>query len=201
MTTSTPITPEPALTFDAEAHAYRLGDRRLPSVTQVLGAVWLIEDEWYTEESRVRGRYVHKATMFEEREGLDDSSIDGRLAGYITAYRAFIRDVRPGPCILLEQPLADPVLGYAGTEDQLRPMFNSLGLIDHKTGSEAPWHPIQTGAYDRLVQVYDPSLPPRKRYVLYLRKDGTYRLIEHTDRTDFKIFQAALTLAQFKERR
>src|SRR3990172_2479587 len=106
------------VSFDAETHTYRLGDRRLLSVTQALSAAALIDAEWYTEESRIRGRFVHRAIMYEEREGLDDSSIDERLAGYVAAYRAFIRDVRPGPCLLLEMPLADPFLGFAGTPDQ-----------------------------------------------------------------------------------
>jgi len=189
------------LSFDGETHAYRLGDRRLPSVTQVLGAVGLIEDDWYTEEGRIRGRYVHKAIMFEEREGLDDSSIDERLAGYVAAYRAFIRDVRPGPCLLLEMPLADPFLGFAGTPDQFRPLFADLGLVDTKSGSPADWHPIQTSAYGHLVGLQKPAWRHRKRFALYLRKDGLYRLVEHKDRNDFRIFQAALNVAQWKEAR
>lgn len=189
----------PALTFDPTEHIYRLAGQRVLSVTQVLKAVGLIDDEWYTEESRIRGSYVHKAITFEEREGLDDASIDERLAGYVAAYRAFVQEARPGACSLLEQQLADPVLRYAGTPDQVRLLFGGFALIDHKTGPAAIWHPLQTAAYDRLVHVADPSVPRLRRFALYLRKDGTYRLQEHTGRNDFKVFQAALAVAHFKE--
>jgi hypothetical protein len=177
----------------------------VPSVTQVLGAVALIEDEWFSEQSRERGRFVHKAIFYEEREGLDDASLDPRLEGYVRAYRAFVRDVRPGPCLLIETPLADPVLGYAGTPDQLRPINDRLAVVDHKSGGEAAWHPLQTAAYAYLMREHatiwpaGAAVPVLDRYALYLHSNGQYRLVPHTDRRDFKVFQAALAVAHFKE--
>jgi len=172
-------------------------------VTQVLRRVGLIEDDFYTEESRIRGRYVHQAIMYEEREGLDESSVDERLAGYVAAYRGFVRDVRPGRCLLLEQPLAHRLYEYAGTPDQIREIKGHLALLDHKTGQPAPWHGLQTAAYVELAYCtadlwWTGATAPRlRRYVLYLRPDGTYRLVEHTDWKDWKLFLAALAVAQF----
>jgi hypothetical protein len=205
---STAVDTTPRLVFEPETHVYRLGGRRVLSVTQVLTAAGLIDAEWFTEESRTRGSYVHKMIMYDEREGLDERSVDERLAGYLAAYRAFVRDLSPGPCMLLEQPLADPVLRYAGTPDQLRlrPMRGRLALIDHKSGAPFPWHRLQTAAYAYLIREHAPLwniekeiVPPLARYCLYLRPNGQYRLEEHSDRNDWKLFQAALAIAQFKE--
>lgn len=201
------------LDFDAEDHVYRLHrpetpaswGQVIPSVTQALTAAALIEGDWYTERARERGRFVHKAIFYEEREGLNDASLDERLVGYVAAYRAFIRDVRPGPCLLGEAPLADPVLRFAGTLDQVRSINQRIALIDHKTGAEAKWHGCQLAAYQRLtntegtIGLAEP-LGVVDRYVLYLRPNGQYRLVQQTDRADWKVFAAALTIAHFKEK-
>jgi hypothetical protein len=135
---------------------------------------------------------------------LDEGSVDPRLVGYLKAYRAFVRDARPGPCVLLETPLADPVLGFAGQPDQVRPLSNRLAVLDLKSGAEARWHHIQTAAYDHLVRTPGDRLvgtqitSPLARFTLYLRKDGQFRLVEHTSRHDFKVFQAALVLDHYK---
>lgn len=194
------------LTFDAEKHEYRLHDaqtpaawgRLLPSVTQILHAVGLIDDQWYMEEHRTRGRYVHQMIAFEEREGLDESTVDQRLAGHLAAYRRFIAEAHPGPCRLLERPLADAALGYAGTPDQVRELHGRLALIDHKSGTPLPWHPLQTGAYESLVRLSDLQTGPLDRYALYLHRNGTYRLERHADRRDFKVFQACVAVTHFK---
>lgn len=189
---------QPGLTFDPEAHEYHLDGQRLMSVTDVLRSVQLIDDSWFDEEARVRGRYVHKAIAYEERGGLDESSVDERLAGYLAAYRAFVREVEPGACLLVEEPLAHPIHRYAGTVDQVRPIAGKLAVLEHKTGGPARWHALQTAAYAALAEVKLSPAHPLRRYVLYLRPDGTYRLVEQSSRDDWKLFLAALALAAFK---
>lgn len=204
----------PVLHFDEATHEYRFHDpaapavwgKVVPSVTQILHAVGIIDDTWFKEEHRIRGRYVHRMILYEERQVLDERTVDPRLRGYLEAYRRFIAEHEPGPCLLIEQPLADPVLGYAGTPDQVRILRNDHSLIDHKTGISLPWHPIQTAAYNVLVREQatiwpaDQAVPIPKRYGLYLHKDGKYDLHQHTDNPrDWKRFKAALTIAKFKE--
>lgn len=196
----------PVLAFEAETHTYRLHDaatpaawgQLVPSVTQVLHLVGLVDDRWYREEHRTRGRYVHKMIAYEEREGLDEASVDERLAGYLAGYRKFLADAQPGPCVLLETPLADPIRGYAGTPDQIRLLNGRLALIDHKTGSADSWHPLQSAAYVALYRLHTGDDKPVDRHTLYLKPNGTYRLSEpHRDRNDLKVFYAALAVAQF----
>lgn len=196
------------LHFDPVEHEYRLHDektpaswgRRLLSVTQALQACNLVDDDWYTEQSRQRGRFVHKAVMLEEQGRLDESTIDERLLGYIGAYRAFKRDVPLGPCEWLEQPLADPVLGFAGTPDQVRPVRDVLTLLDLKSGAPHPTHALQTSGYVHLLTVHNPDWRFLPRAALYLRKNGAYQLVPHENRNDIKIFKAAVVVAQWKEK-
>lgn len=200
---------KPVLTLEPD-HTYRLHTpdtpaswgRRLISVTQALHAAGLVEgEEWFTEESRIRGRYVHKAVMLEETVGLDESSIDPAIQGYIDAYRRFKQDAHLGPCVFIETPLADPTLGLAGTPDQVRLLDSRLGLIDLKSGVRSATHALQTAAYVHLLGLHNTEWRALPRFAVYLSVDGKYRLEEHRDRHDWRIFQAALTLIQFKETR
>lgn len=193
------------LTFEPEEHVYRLHDAAtpaawgavLPSVTQTLQLAAVIDDTYYTEEHRTRGRYVHRMIVFDESESVDESTVDSRLRGYLDAYRRFKRETQPGHCELIEQPLCDPILRVAGTPDQVRIFGGQLALIDHKTGSPLSAHRLQTAAYEHLVRGAL-KCGPLKRYCLYLQASGRYRLEEHTDRRDFAVFKACLSVAHFK---
>ena len=200
----------PLLAFDVAKHEYRLHapdtpaswGRVLPSVTQVIQAAGLVDgEEWFTEESRIRGRYVHKAVLYDETVGLDESSIDPALRGYIDAYRKFKRDVTLGPCDLIETPLADPVLGFAGTPDQVRTVDGRTALLDLKSGFRSAAHSLQTAAYVHLIGLHNGAWAALPRFVVYLAADGRYQIEENRDRRDWKVFTAALTLMQYRETR
>lgn len=197
----------PLLAFEPEDHTYRLHDattpaawgRLVPSVTQVIERAGLIGDTtWFTEESRQRGRIVHRAIMYDEREGLDPSSIDDRLVGYLDAYRAFKQAVDLGPCRLLETPLADPIRFVAGTVDQVRLLRGYLAVLDIKSGTQSAWWALQVAAYESLVRLAL-GCGPLKRYAVQLQKDGRFKLIEYQDRNDLRIFYSALAIVQWRE--
>lgn len=176
------------------AHRYSMDGRGFISVTQALKAAELIETEWFSEAARLRGQHVHEACMFVDDDDLD--STDPSYAPYVAAYDAFLRDAKP-QWAYIEQRVCDPVCGYAGTFDRVGFLNGNWALLDLKTGDEAAWHGPQTAAYARLVPTANGLKP--KRFGLYLRKDGTYRLQPFPDRNDEKVFLAALTVAQFKE--
>lgn len=187
----------PALAFDAATHTYALNGQRVLSVTQILEAVGLVDDDYFTEDSRTRGRYVHRMVLYSEREGLDENTVDERLRGYLEAYRRFVQEVAVGPCTLLERPLCDPILRFAGTPDQLRPMQGRETLIDLKSGQPHPTHGLQLAAYEHLIwrQLRCGRLD---RAAVYLKPNGSYRLRMYEDRNDWKIFDCARVLAQWK---
>lgn len=186
-----------ALTFDADIHAYHLNGVRLPSVTQVLFEAGLVDTAWYTDEARLRGTYVHAALALDHEGELDDDTLDPALAPYVTAWREYKRDAAI-QVLSYEQPVCDPERGYAGTYDVIVTDATVMPplLIDVKSGEPEPWAELQTAAYARAVKATD--LPVLRRAALWLRDDGTYRLIRHTDRNDERLFLACLEIVQWK---
>lgn len=180
------------LALDA-LHRYWLHGRELTGVTAALKAAGLIDSEWFTEAAQLRGTYVHEACTLVDDEQL--GSVDPIIAGYVAAYETFLRDAKP-EWGFVEHRVCDATLGYAGTLDRLGFLNGKWALVDLKSGAEVAWHRLQTAAYARLMP-HASGLKP-DRYGLYLRGDGTYRLLPHTDRADESTFLAALRIAQFR---
>lgn len=184
-----------ALTFEPAAHRYRLGSRELISVTQALSEAGLIDTSWYTAAAALRGTALHAAVQAYLATGV--VPIDDELLPFFDAYLNFQLDAG-FIAAASEERLCDPLLGYAGTLD-LRGRFqqydasgDSSDLIDIKTGHIPTWVGYQTAGYARLF----PDV--KRRWVLNLRADATYRIQSLTQRTDERVFLAALTVAQAK---
>lgn len=182
------------LTFDVQQHRHFYEGRELLGVTSVLKAVGLISTDWFSDEAARRGTCVHAAAEAIDRGTFQPATLDPSLVGYIRAYERFLAECRVGPCVLIEEQLADPVLGYAGIVDRVRLVRDRLSLIDLKTGGEARWHGYQLAAYEAMARLRLGCVLPR--YGLYLQVDGTYRVRQYADRTDWTIFRAALLVAQ-----
>lgn len=183
------------LTFEPVAHRYRLGTRDLISVTQALTEAGLVETSWFTPEAARRGTALHAAVqLYLETEAVPT---DDSLKPFFDAYLNFHLDAG-FVASASEERVCDPLLGYAGTLDlcgcfaHLDHSSHGSDLIDIKTGHVPEWVGYQTAAYARLL----PEV--RRRWVLNLRADGTYRLQALTNRTDERVFIAALTVAQAK---
>lgn len=97
-------------------------------------------------------------------------------------------------------------------------------ILDIKTGQKYKWHPIQTAGYQilyeysrpqgNLIEVrlqsesfagtidraYSSTGRIKKRMVVYVSSEE-YKVIEHKNENDLAVFQAALTLYQFKKTR
>lgn len=189
------------LAFDPVAHRYRVGDRDLISVTQVLAEAGLIDTRWFTEEAAARGTYVHAAIQLHHEGDLDADTLDPVLQPYFAAYLQFLEDTgfELDAC---EERLFDEALGYAGTLDlrgrirrrSLR--FPGIDIIDVKTGSVPTSVGYQTAGYTRMLPRELGAL--RWRWALNLRPDATYSLIPLEKRSDEAVFLAALTVAKAK---
>lgn len=184
-----PWTTDPEVTID-EQHVYRVRGRIVAGTTSIISRAGLIDPRWFTEESRQRGRIVHKIAELEDRGKLDMSSIDPRLTGYAEAYRKFKRETRFRP-FLIEWRFHDRVLDVCGTLDRLGEAFdNDVLLVDLKTGDVAEWVGLQLVSYERGVLAHpgapdylaDPLSKKTRKYrsikrrALQLRNDGTYKL-------------------------
>jgi hypothetical protein len=189
-------------TFDEASHLYTLHGSPVPSVTELIDQAGLKRGDWYTEESRERGKAVHRianALLLSQDVGESDTAfvMDKGYEGYVAALQRFIADKRLMP-VFVETPLADPSAWFAGTADFIGGMDGvPYAVVDLKTGPPMPWHSVQTEAYSRLAYL-ETGVPYYKRFGLYLREDGEYRLVPHTDILgDAKAFDAALTIYHF----
>lgn len=187
-----------SFSFDPETHIYTLDGVQIPSVTQILSGVGMVDNRYFTEEARVRGTYVHRATEFIDSGSLDWDALDPMLLPYCEAYQAFIEDKRP-EILLSEEPMYHAQHLYAGTLDRIIVMDGITALIDIKTGVPNRATAIQVAAYRELVRVNRDTVLT-KCFSLHLRDDGTYRMsfIENL-RQNFSIFLAALTVERYKK--
>ena len=63
------------LQFRAEDHSYHVNGVRLPSVTEILKDVGLIDTTFFAPEHAERGTRVHEATVFWDETGMDDDTL------------------------------------------------------------------------------------------------------------------------------
>lgn len=181
------------LTFEPIAHRYTLRTRELISVTQALDEAGFIDRQWFTDAALVRGTAVHAAVQAFHATGIAPS--DEVTAPFFDAYLEF-QTAGGFHVEASEERICHPMLGYAGTLDlrgRFRNFTQGTDLIDIKTGSVPSWVGYQTAAYARCVP--DPVV---RRWALNLRADATYRIQSLTNRTDERVFLAALTVAQAK---
>jgi len=118
---------------------------------------------------------------------------DGIIGQYYEAIEKFVRERRPIP-IQVEHSSVNEKLGYAGTADTECCLDNisERWIIDLKSGPERAVHSAQLlGGYKRLT-----GYEKAKRFgSLYIRKNGTYSLIEHThNHVDQAWFDGGLTV-------
>lgn len=184
----------PVLSFVEPSHRYYLGERELPSVTSILKETGLIDDRWFTEESRLRGQYVHLASHYLDDGDLAEDTVHPDYLPYLQAYMRF-RELMQPTWEFVEHRICDPLHGYAGTLDRAGTLNNGWkGVIDLKSGGLPPSVGPQTSAYRRCL----PQPHTWKRAALQLKQDGSFALHELTDRRDEAVFLAALTIVQFK---
>lgn len=180
------------IVFNSERHEYRTPSGVLvPNVTSILKGAGLIDDTWFTDYARTRGQAVHLATALYDRGELDETSVDGRITGYLDAWVRFKSDSGFQPH-LIEEPVGNENPMYAGTLDRAGTIGEASAILDIKTGHMPAWAALQTAAYQRCKPHY------RQRFGVELRENGTYRMTPFTDRNDWNVFAGALALVNWK---
>lgn len=187
------------LHFDPVAHRYTVDGRVLPSVTQVLELAGLVDKSWFTDFGRDRGHYAHQMLELDDLGDLDEASIDPQLVPYRSAYHACCAQGRAA-WTHVEHRMADATVGVAGTADRIGQFADALTIADIKTGHPEDYIAIQLGGYAYLAELTGaiPSAKRVKRIGIFIRSDGSYRVIEYADRSDLDVFRAALTVAQWR---
>ncbi len=196
-----------ALTLDAATHTYSIGARVLPSVTQV--GDWIDAyagvPRHVLEAAADRGRAVHLACELDDLGEL--GSMPDAIAPYVEAWRR-LREEAGAAMLAVEAMVADELHGYAGTLDWCGHLTRLRGvrpteicIIDRKaTASLLPSVGPQTAGYLGAWNRSHPEQKAKRRFAAHLRADGTYRLVEQTEASDFSVFLSGLTLFSWRLR-
>jgi len=188
------------LEFDEGPHVYRWNGKIVPSVTQVLKPLtdYSMVDADKLERARQEGVAIHKTVELYETGDLDAASLPEWLEPYLAAWMKFKAEMKFSVA-KSEQRVYHRVYGYAGTYDLSGDMNGHDALVDLKRSFMAgPAIGLQLAAYLAAASFKAEALSSSLRYALQLRADGTYRLQEFTDKTDFQTFLAALTLWKWR---
>jgi hypothetical protein len=176
-------------------HRYWMNGRELDGCTNTLAAVGLINRDRYTEEARDRGSYVHEIIHADLEGDLVEEAVVPEYFGYLTAARTYVRESGI-EIIAVEQLLADPDRSIAGRPDVIGRIGARFVIPDWKTGGQERWHGYQGAWYEHLARVNGLISGLVSRVAVYLSEDGTYRTHPHTNRIDWTVAQAAITVVQ-----
>lgn len=180
---------EPQPQFDRETHTYTLGNRVLPSVTEIIKAAGLVDLTWFTEAGRQTGEDVAYLTELYDHARHDKivKILDERpeLEGYFDAWTAFRVD--SGFVVQadgIERPVWDAAAGYAGCLDRVGRLNWRPAIVDGKRYAHVPWHGVQLAAY---ASTFD---TPHLRVGVHLKADGKYKLHRFDDDADYDVWKA-----------
>jgi hypothetical protein len=167
----------------------------VPNVTRIIGDLydWSLVPAEALEHKRQIGSAVHSAIELDLRDDLDISTVDSQAEGYFEAWRRFRLEKRFN-CCLSECWIASRRFRYAGTLDLAGDMDGSDVLIDAKTTDTShPGSTLQTAAYLHAASEMGYMPAHAKRFALYLRPNGAYRLEPHPYKNDFTVFLSCLS--------
>ncbi|MDA8112095.1 MAG: PD-(D/E)XK nuclease family protein [Nitrospiraceae bacterium] len=185
------------LQFRAEDHSYHVNGVRLPSVTEILKDVGLIDTTHFKPEHAERGTTVHEATQFWDETGMEDDTIPEELLGYLEGWKKFREETGFEPSHI-EQSFYSPQ-GYAGTVDRIGKThkINPI-LLDIKTGPKQGWHRLQLAAY-ALMAKHELRIPIWEYWGVHLKRDGKYSVETYKSIEDSADWLAVLKVYQLKQ--
>ena len=206
------------LKFTEEGHRYELNGQRLISLTQILSAAGLVDysavNPQVLEDKAKFGTKVHEYCLWLSKGDLDMDDLKPYLKYWnrVEGWRQFIEAFKfKFDLDWCEVPVAVKVNGisYAMTMDCYGSYGEgenvSLAVVEIKTCcNQEPSHQIQTAGQAIAFRNQAESLQmPLKRFAVYLQDKPDsggryYKVQEHTERMDEKVFLSALALTQWR---
>ena len=198
-----------SLFFDERLHHYYFNDKKVPAVSDILVDLGFVNTTFFTEEGRERGKGIHKVIENHCR-GAHCIAIKKEWEPYIQAFKNFEKDC-DWKAEYIELAMGCPT--YAGTADQIGKFEGKEAILDVKTGAISAATGLQLAAYEKLYRiyrladnalvfdddpVYEPPLPPMKRFALQLTETGRYILTEYKSRQDKYIWDSAVAIYHWK---
>lgn len=168
----------------------------LPHVTEILRDARLVDTTWFTEEARDRGTALHRTVHYYHEGDLDEGSVAPIVRPRFSSYLRFLEEVKPE--IEACEVAVESALGYCGRADLILAIKGVRSVLDIKgPTADNLWHGVQLAAYQHAAAAR--GNPVVGRWNLYLGDKG-YRLVERKDPDDWRAFQAALTLANWRRK-
>ena len=170
--------------FDEEKHEYTIDGEKIPSVSEIISP---LTAERYSElnpymvrAAAERGKMIHEACEAIDY-GLGLPELPPEAEGYVRAYLDFLRDYFPKwemvEWIVAYQKDGKPL--YAGTVDRYGYIDGSKSVVDIKTYASLTAESMMTASLQtELYRLAIDSMARMKRYILHLKKDGNYRLVD-----------------------
>lgn len=205
---------DPSFNFLSDPHEYHLKERRLWSPSGTFLQVGYVDDRYYTEESRYRGQYVHRATHL-----IDEGDPDiwktiyaeaTHFLPFIEAYCEF-KEVYKFKPRMREIPIYCPAMvpivvgnitlmvpqSYGVTPDgEGKILDGDDAIVELKTGTMMWWTAVQTAAQDIGISAFDLRPIFRRRFGVELKKNGKFRVKEFTEEDDYHLWLANLKTVQ-----
>lgn len=171
--------------FKADGHVYTVGGQRALSITQLLTVSGEADDEFFTEESGVRGTIVHRLTADLDLGAADLATDGGIYRPYLLAYAEALATLRP-QWSSIEEPFIHRQLRFAGTPDRVGLVRGAQTVAEIKSGEFSKAHQTQT-AMQAILVADSLSLPPEliQRMAIYLKPTGRVKVELHPDPADF----------------
>lgn len=188
----------PSLALDRATHTYTLGEKVIPSVTQVLKDQGILVINDFSTGPEL-GREVHEATEALDLGFYDASAYSPEVKLYIEAYGAFKEATKFEPRGV-ELMVYNKQYDYAGMLDRLGLLNGRGALVDFKTGVPHVATVIQIAGYWGALE--QPVKDKIACYSLHLKADGKYKLDKIKPANLFaawKIFLSALAVYQFRQ--
>lgn len=176
----------------------------LPRVTSILEAVGLGPDLSMVPEdvltaAQARGTAVHAAIEAHHYGYLEEAAITPVIAPYFSAYLKFLAESGHEP-IHSEIEVTHPAWRYRGHPDRIGWLQGHRALFDFKSGAAAGAE-YQVAAYIEAWNAEHPSEPITSGFIVPLRSDGTYRLIEVDLAHATQVWLAAVVVYQARKER
>lgn len=123
--------------FDPIEHRYYNEGIEIPSVSSLLKEFGLVDDRWFTEESRQRGQAIHTLCHYDDIGILRPESIDPQFAPYLEVWRKFRQETGFKP-VFRERPLFSRFNAYGVTPDAFGHINGVSCIAEIKTGQVYP---------------------------------------------------------------
>ena len=193
--------PDIRLKFDEEKHIYKWDSKKVPSVSNIIGATYN-GDPWYG----LRGTYIHQMAEMVVMETLDERTLHPAISPYFEALMAFL-DENPDLKGIIDwksgQPQKSAFLQLSAYKELWLNGIDQHGRPLRKTQFQTEvrgYHPLlhYCGTIDLIdvpFGITDPSA-----YLVYLKSDSTYSVKELTGDQHLQDFFVLLSAWQIRKK-